>query len=113
MKIKFLAAFGLTAVLFFGGCGKKDEANANANKNTNVAVSTPLPTPAPVTVSDAQLKTTVENNLKAKNLTGITVEVTGGEVTLRGSVAKDKLADAMMAASEAKPKKVNNELSVK
>lgn len=111
MKLKFLVILSLAALFFLGACGKKD--TANVNKNTNVSVSTPLPTPAPVSVSDPQLKTTIENNLKAKNLSGITVDVKDGEVTLTGTVAKDKLADAMMAANEAKPKKINNQLAVK
>jgi len=115
MKIKILVIVSLSAFLSLSACGgKNDNTNVNnANKNTNVTASTPLPTPPPVTASDSQLKTTVENNLKAKNLTGITVDVKDGEVTLRGTVAKDKLPEAMMAANEAKPKKVNNELSVK
>ena len=46
-------------------------------------------------------------------VTGITVEVANGEVTLKGDIMRAKLQDAIKAANEAKPKKVNNQMTIK
>jgi osmotically-inducible protein OsmY len=81
----------------------------------NVTDSTtlkPLPTPAPPS-PDKMIEGTVNEGLKKANITGITVAVSGGEVTLTGDVAKDKLAQVMQIANEAKPSRVNNKLTVK
>jgi osmotically-inducible protein OsmY len=43
----------------------------------------------------------------------VTVEVNGGEVTLKGEVAAAKFTAAVQAANEAGAKKVNNQLSKK
>lgn len=72
----------------------------------------PLPTPPPPS-ADKMLEGTINEALKKKNITGITVAVADGEVTLTGTVEKAKLAEVMAAASETKPKKVNNQLTVK
>ena len=54
---------------------------------------------------------TVNEALKKKGITGVTVAVKDGEVTLSGTVDKAKVAEIMMAANEAKPKKVVNNLN--
>jgi len=73
----------------------------------------PLP-PAPSPAGpDKMLEGTINENLKKANITGVTVTVTEGEVTLTGEVSKDNLAKAMQAASSTNPKKVNNKLTVK
>lgn len=110
-ETKFPAIFFLAAVLFLSGC-PGSESNAPPVKETDVVVKTPSPTPAE-TAADAQMKKAVEDNLKKKNLTGVTVEVAGGDVTLSGTVTPDKFAEAIMAANEAKPKHVTNKLTVK
>ena len=86
-------------------------------KSVNDSLSVKPPTPinaAPPAVSpDAQLKSTVMANLAKYGLTGITVDVANGEVTLRGDIARAKLQDAMKAANEAHPKKVLNQMTIK
>ena len=57
------------------------------------------------------LEGTINENLKKKNITGVTVAVKDGEVTLTGTVDKAKVAEIMMVANEAKPKKVINNLN--
>lgn len=111
---KFLAVLGLTTVAMVGACKSGANANANANLNTNIAVATATPTATPVanmtSGSDAEVKNKIEANLKAKNITGVTVTVAGGVATLTGTVPDAKFADAVMAANEAKPGKVQNNL---
>lgn len=72
----------------------------------------PLPTPAPVS-PDKMIEGTVNEAIKKLGLTGITVSVLNGEVTLTGDVAKDKLTTVMQAANQANVKKVINKLTVK
>jgi len=72
------------------------------------------PPPVPINVSpDAQLKTDVTAALKKYGITGVNVEVANGEVTLTGDIPRAKLQDAMKAANEAHPKKVNNRMNIK
>jgi hyperosmotically inducible periplasmic protein len=77
----------------------------------NLAVKPPPPV---VTISpDTQLKNDVSAALTKYGITGVAVEVANGEVTLTGDIARAKLQDAMKAANEARPKKVNNRMNIK
>jgi osmotically-inducible protein OsmY len=70
--------------------------------------------PKPVVIAqDDPLKTAVLANLSKYGITGIVVSVANGEVTLQGDLPRAKLQDAMKAANEAHPKKVNNKLNLK
>lgn len=119
MKIKFLAVLGLAAVAGLSGC--KSAANTNVANMTgngaNMAVNS-MTTTTPMTSStmapamDSATKATVESALKTAGITGVTVEATTAEITLRGSVAKGKLAEAVRIANEkGGGKKVSNQLS--
>lgn len=113
-----VAALALFVALGAAACGGKDDNanNTNTARNTNMATPTPMATatPTPVAASeDNALKNTVEANLTKAGVTGVTVEVKDGVVTLKGSVPSAKLTDAVKAANDAKPKKVDNQLSKK
>ena len=108
-----VSAGALTLLLALGaaGCGDKDKDNAN---NTNTAPATPVSTPTPVTSSeDTAIKNKTEAALTKAGVSGVTVEVKGGEVTLKGDVPRAKWPDAMKAANESGAKKVNNQLNDK
>ena len=107
-----VAALALFVALGAAACGGKDDytTNTNAGRNTNVATATPTPVAAS---EDNALKNTVEANLTKAGVTGVTVEVKDGVVTLKGSVPAAKFADAVKAANDAKPKRVDNQLSRK
>ena len=113
------AALALFAALGAAACGGKDDNanNYNAGRNANAvatATATATATPTPVSASeDNALKNTVEANLTKAGVTGVTVEVKEGVVTLKGSVPTAKFQDAVKAAQDAKPKKVDNQLSKK
>jgi hyperosmotically inducible periplasmic protein len=77
---------------------------------TNSITLKPLPTPEPPS-PDKMIEGTINESLKKKGITGVTVTVSNGEVTLSGTVDKAKVAEVMMAANEAKPKKVINNLN--
>jgi len=74
----------------------------------NLTVKPPI-----VFSEDATIKSAVMANLTKHSITGITVEVLNGEVTLKGTIARAKLQEAMMAANDAKPKKVINQMTIK
>ncbi|MBV8856028.1 MAG: BON domain-containing protein [Acidobacteria bacterium] len=107
----------LLLALGAAGCGDKDKDNtnnANAARNTNTAPATPMATPTPVTVSeDNAIKNKTEAALTKAGISGVTVEVKEGAVTLKGDVPKAKWQDAMKAANESGAKKVNNQLNDK
>lgn len=72
------------------------------------------PAPKPVVIApDTELRNAVMANLTKYGITGVTVDIANGEVTLKGDIPRAKLQDAIKAANEAKPKKVNNQLTVK
>lgn len=77
---------------------------------TNNCTLKPLPTPEPVS-PDKMLEGTINESLKKKGISGVTVAVKDGEVTLSGTVDKARVAEVMMAANETKPKKVINNLN--
>jgi len=115
-----VSASALVLLLALGaaGCGKDDDHNANnsnAARNTNATTAaTPMATPTPVSTSeDTAIKNKTEAALTKAGVSGVTVEVKGGEVTLKGDVAKAKWPDAMKAANESGAKKVNNQLNDK
>ncbi len=116
MKIKLLATFILAAFLFLTGCGgnKDNTNNANNVNKTNAATPTPVPKTSETAATDPALKGKIEDALKKKGFTDVTVDVTTTPVTLRGTVAKGKLAEVMAAAMEANGgKPVNNQVSEK
>lgn len=113
MKIKALVILCLSAILFLGACGGKE-----ANTNANVTVASPTPTPVPKTTetaaTDPNLKSKIETALKGKGFTDVTVDVSTTPATLRGTVAKGKLAEVVQTAQEANGgKPVKNEVQEK
>ena len=113
------SAAALVLALAAAACGgRSDDANANnansaANRNSNsVSGAANAVSNAAAGATDTALKNLVEANLTRYGVSGVTVEVSNNEVTLKGSIPRAKLQDAMKAANEASPKKVNNQLNV-
>ena len=122
MRIRSAASGLLSAALIVlvalgAACGGKGEnannsnaANTNARANTNVTVATPTPASAS---EDTAIKNKVEANLSKYGVTGVTVEVKDGVVTLKGDVPAAKFQDAVKAGNEAGAKRVMNQLNKK
>ncbi len=70
----------------------------------------PLPPPPPVS-PDKTNEGIINEALKKKGITGVTVAVANGEVTLSGTVDKAKVVEVMQVANEAKVGKVINHLN--
>ncbi len=70
----------------------------------NITVKPPVAAVPPAEAgNDAAIKKAVTDNLTKAAITGVTVEVAGGVVTLKGTVAKGSKVKVMQAANEAKP----------
>jgi hyperosmotically inducible protein len=112
--VSAVAAVLLLLALGAASCGGKDDrANANGGSNANTASgNTNAVSNMAAPATDTTLKNRVEANLTKYDVSGVTVEVANGEVTLKGNIARAKLADAMKAANEAGPKKVNNQMNI-
>lgn len=72
----------------------------------------PTPTPTPAAATSADQKK-IEDALKAKGFTDVKVDTTTTPATIRGTVAKGKLAEAVKVAQEAAGKPVKNEVTEK
>ena len=112
MKFKFLVVLSLAASLFLVGC--RGNSNTNTNSNTAVVTTpTPLPQTSATAATDTTLKTKTETALKAKGFNDVTVDISTTPATLRGSVAKGKMAEAVQVAQEAAGKPFTNQLTEK
>ncbi len=115
MKIKLLGTLGLASLLFISACGGGSNTNSNnANANANANKPTPVPVTNEAPKTDPNLKSKIEDALKAKGFKDVTVDVATTPATLRGSVPKGKMAEAVQAAQEANGgKPVKSELTEK
>jgi RNA-binding protein YhbY len=117
MKLKILATVGLGTLLLLGGC-KGNAGNTNTgtlNTNTNTAMATATPTPIVQTgesaTTDTVLKTQIENALKAKGFTSVTVDTSTTPATLRGTYPKGKLAEVVQTAQQSAGKPLQNQMA--
>lgn len=119
-----VSAAALVLLVALGGaaCGGKDDnanntnatRNANANTNTATTTATATATPSPAAASgDTAIKNKTEAALTKAGVSGVTVEVREGVVTLKGTLPKAKWQDAVKAAHESGAKRVMNQLSEK
>jgi osmotically-inducible protein OsmY len=113
------AVLALALSLGAAACGDKgDNANnSNAARNANAAATataTATATPTPASASeDTAVKNKTEAALAKSGVTGVTVDVKDGVVTLKGDVPKAKQQDAMKAANESGAKRVMNQMNDK
>ena len=69
-----------------------------------------MPLPPPAFSTDKMNEGTINEGLRKKGITGVTVTVANGEVTLSGTVDKAKVPEIIMVANEAKAGKIVNNL---
>jgi hyperosmotically inducible periplasmic protein len=78
----------------------------------NIKVASEVSAPAPVEInSDETLKSSVNDIVK--NYKGVEADVKDGVVTLRGEIKRANLGKLIISVNELKPRKVENQLSVK
>lgn len=111
MKIKILMILSLATVIFFAGC--KSDANMNT-MNANAMNANAIVKPTESAKTDPMMDNKIQDALKAKGFTDVTVDTSTTPATLRGTYPKDKLAEVMQVAMEANGgKPVKNEASPK
>ena len=81
------------------------------NKKTDSTTQQDKTTTTPEISSDATLRTSVDNVIKAYD--GVQADVKDGVITLRGNIKQDDLQTLIMKVQELKPKKVENQLVIK
>lgn len=100
LLILLIAAFGTTVST---SCkNKKAETSTQQDTSTNTSVEIN---------PDATLRTSVDNVLRSYD--GVSADVKDGVVTLRGNIKQDDLQSLIMKVQELKPKKVENQLTIK
>ena len=80
--------------------------------DTTVMPDQPAASSGAVTISPDDSLT---NNVKdaTKDFPGVTATVNNGEVTLTGTISRDKLPQLMQNINSLHPKKINNNLTIK
>ena len=99
LLILLIAAFSTSVTT---SCKNKKADTSQQDKTTNTAVEIN---------SDATLRTSVDNVLRSYD--GVSADIKDGVVTLRGSIRQDDLQSLIMKVQELKPKKVENQLTIK
>lgn len=106
-KVWIIPALALSLAL--GACHSKK--NQETTTTTTPDTTQTTVAPAPVTISpDDSLRTGVRDAVK--DYPGVTATVDNGEVTLTGSIERDRLPRLMQSIHSLHPKKVNNNLTV-
>ncbi|RYZ23399.1 MAG: hypothetical protein EOO16_05285 [Chitinophagaceae bacterium] len=108
---KYLLCLPLAAALALSLPACKDKKKSETTETTTT--TTPTTTQAaPVEISADQ---ELQNNLPAatKDFPGVNYTVNNGEVTLTGSIERDRLPKLMQSVQALHPKKVNNQLTIK
>jgi hypothetical protein len=109
--LKIFAACLLISSVQLTACKSKKDKSATDTTTTTPTV-TPDTTMAPVTVnSDDALSTGVRD--ATKDFPGVNATVANGEITLTGEITRDRLPTLMAALNTLKPKKINNNLTIK
>lgn len=106
LKIATVALI-VSSGLYFTACKSKPK------EETKVETA-PAETPqqAPVTVSaDDALTTGVKD--ATKDFPGVSAAVSNGEITLTGEIQRSRLQTLMQSLQSLRPKKINNQLTIK
>ena len=110
LKLKSVAVVLMfSACVYVTSCKGKQKETGN---NVDTTVTTAPPTPAPVEIAtDDALTTGVKD--ATKDYPGVNAAVNNGEVTLTGEIQRSKLQGLMQTLNSLKPKKINNQLTIK
>jgi osmotically-inducible protein OsmY len=101
------AAIIMSTSLYFTSCKGKSK---DAVETTTI--DTPQTTTAPVEIANDDALTTGVKDA-TKDYPGVNATVNNGEVTLTGTVERTKLPNLMQSINSLRPKKVNNQLTIK
>lgn len=100
----------LLAGLYLSACKDKAKDNTDTKIETK-SDSASTTTGTPEISSDAALEQGVKD--ATKDYPAVTASVSNGEVTLTGTIERDKLPMLLQSINGLNPKKVNNQLTIK
>lgn len=109
LKILFIAGM-LSTGICAASCKSKPKDTGTSIDTAAIAPAAVTPAPVQVAPDDA-LATGVKD--ATKDYPAVKADVNNGEITLTGEIKRAKLADLMMSLNALKPKKINNQLTIK
>lgn len=108
--VSFSLAFALLAGFTLQSCGNKKKDTTTTTTTTTTTDNTSGST-TPVTVSgDEELRRGVTD--ATKDFPGVTATVNNGEITLTGTIQRERLPTLMQSLNSLQPKKINNNLTI-
>ena len=111
-----LAVASFTAISYLPACKSKNTSDQNADSAAaqlpDTTTMSDQPAAPPVNVSpDDSLTTGLKD--ATKDFPSVTATANNGEVTLTGTITRDKLPQLLQHVNSLHPKKVNNNLTIK
>ena len=107
-KISALALL-IAAGLSFTSCKGKKDTTATADTTATTPIQS---APAPVQISGDDSLTTGAKDA-TKDYPGVKATVNNGEITLTGEIQRSRLQGLMQSLHSLRPKKINNQLTIK
>lgn len=109
----FLYGLLLLSTVQFAECKSKPKESDTSGQSTSIDSSATTNTPsAPVEIApDDALQTGLRD--ATKDYPDVKAEANNGEVTLTGSITRDRLPNLMQSVNSLHPKKIINNLTVK
>lgn len=96
--------------IYVASCKGKQKDTANTADTSAVTPIQSAPAPVEISADDA-LTTGVKD--ATKDYPGVKATVNNGEITLTGEVQRSKLTGLMQTLQSLRPKKINNQLTIK
>ena len=112
---RFFVSLSLASMLLVGlsvqSCGDKKKKTTESTTTTTTTDNNTTTTTAPVTVSgDDELRKGATD--ATKDFPGVTATVNNGEITLTGTLQRDRLPTLMQSLSSLNAKRINNNLTI-
>ena len=107
-KVNTVFRLLMAASIAFTACKSKTKETTTVNTDTTT-VQAPLPAPVEISPDDS-LTTGLRD--ATKDYPGVNATVNNGEVTLTGTIKKDRLPKLMQSVHSLHPKKVTNNLTI-
>lgn len=105
-----LVGLVFSAGISFTACKGKQKEPEPAQTTAPAQTTEPAPAPVEITADDP-LKEGVKD--ATKDFPGVNAEVANGEITLTGNIERSRLQTLMQSLNSLRPKKINNQLTIK
>ncbi|ANE49297.1 hypothetical protein [Flavisolibacter tropicus] len=110
---RFFVPLSLGVMLLAGftlqSCGNKKKVDTTTTTTTTTPETTTSTEPVTISSDDALKKGVTD---ATKDFPGVTATVNNGEITLTGTIKRDRLPTLMQSLNTLQPKKINNNLTI-